>query len=568
MDPGLRQRLSESLEALAGVFRTPDLRRLGLAYMTSLVALWAYGVAISVYAFEIGGPALAGLAAVLRLIPAAITAPFGALLADRYPRRRVLVATDLVRAALIAFACVAIALGAPPIFVFGLAAANNIVGTLFEPAKNALMPELASEPEQLTAANTAMSTFESTSIFLGPAIAGLVLSVSNTQVVLGMTGALLLFSAAQIARVSPDTGVKSAADAVGNSWSEAIAGFRELRQNPSLRTIVGLFAAQMLVDGLLIVMTLSLAIDLLGIGQAGVGYLNSVVGIGGLIGAVATLALTGRRGLAVLFGFGLAAWGIPILLIGFFPSTVVALLLMAVLGVANTVVDSTAVTLMQRLVPEQMAGRVFGVLEGLIIASVAAGSILAPILISGFGVRGALILTGAFLPLLAFLARPALLRADAAAAPPSRRLALLRGVPMFASLGPVPLEELAADLEPRRCTAGEKIIRQGDAGDLFYILDSGEVEVFEDGRRARREGPGGYFGEIALLRDVPRTATVVATTEVELVTLGRDRFLEAVTRDRGSLQAAEAVVVARLGSVHRLRDRARRAPREEAVAAL
>ena len=196
----LRSRLSESWGALADVYRTPDLRRLGFAYLTSLVALWGYGVGISVYAFEIGGVTLVGVAAVIRLIPAAIVAPFAAILADRYPRRRILLLTDLTRAVLIAAASGAIALGAPAVVVFSIAGLNTIVSTAFEPAKNSLLPSLAARPEQLTAANTAMSTFEGTSIFLGPALAGLVLALSSIQVALAMSGVLLLFSAAQIAR--------------------------------------------------------------------------------------------------------------------------------------------------------------------------------------------------------------------------------------------------------------------------------------------------------------------------------------------------------------------------------
>ena len=188
----LRAHLADSVGALADVFRTPDLRRLGFAYFTSLVALWAYGIAISVYAFQIGGVTLVGGAAVIRLVPAAAVAPFAAILADRYPRRRVLMLTDLTRAVLIAGASVAIALGAPPVLVFCIAGMNTIVSTAFEPAKNSLLPSLAARPEQLTAANTAIGAFESSSIFVGPALGGLVLAVGSIQLAMAMTGVLLL----------------------------------------------------------------------------------------------------------------------------------------------------------------------------------------------------------------------------------------------------------------------------------------------------------------------------------------------------------------------------------------
>ena len=184
----LRARLADSLGALTDVYRTADLRRLGFAYLTSLVALWAYGIAISVYAFQIGGVTLVGGAAVIRLVPAAVVAPFAAILADRYPRRRVLMLTDLTRAVLIAGASAAIAFGAPPVLVFCIAGLNTIVSTAFEPAKNSLLPSLAAKPEQLTAANTAIGTFESSSIFIGPALGGLVLALGSIQLAMAMTG--------------------------------------------------------------------------------------------------------------------------------------------------------------------------------------------------------------------------------------------------------------------------------------------------------------------------------------------------------------------------------------------
>ena len=259
-----------------------------------------------------------------------------------------------------------------------------------------------------------------------------------------------------------------------------------------------------------------------------------------------TLALTGRRGLAGLFALGLIGWGIPIALIGVLPYPAAALVLLAFLGVANTLVDATAITLMQRSAPEEVMGRVFGVLESIIMGSIALGMLLAPALINTFGIKTAMIAGGALLPALAVLALPALRRIDAETPPPTRALELLQGIPMFAPLGPVPLEELAAKLESVRHAAGEEIIHQGEPGERFYVIDSGEVEVFEDGRFARREGPGDHFGEIALLRDVPRTATVVAKSDVELLALTREDFLDAITRDRVSVQAAEAVISSRL----------------------
>jgi len=224
---------------------------------------------------------------------------------------------------------------------------------------------------------------------------------------------------------------------------------------------------------------------------------------------------------------------------------------MGVIGVANTLIDSTGNTLLQRCAPEEAMARVFGVLESVIFAAIGLGSLLAPLLISAIGIEGALILTGLVLPLLALLSRPALGRIDAEVQPRSREIELLRGLPMFRPLGPAALEGLAGQLQRALACAGEEVVRQGEPGELFYVIGEGQVEVFEDGRFARREGPGEHFGEIALLRDLPRTATVVAVTDLELFTLGRDDFLDAVTAHSLSGEAAEAVVATRLGSTRR-----------------
>lgn len=549
----VRDHLGESLGLLGDVLRTPDIRRLGLAYIFSLVGLWAYGVAVSVYAFRIGGATLVGIAAVIRLLPAAAFAPLVAVLADRYPRRSVLISTDLSRALLISLAAIAVLVDLP-LALFVLAGVVVIVSTAFEPAKNALLPELATEPEQLTAANVTMSTFESVSIFAGPALGGLLLTFAGVQVVFAVTAVLLLCSAFLIARIGYQDADRSGIDAEKRSdgmMTELLAGFRVIGTNPRLRLLTGLMGAQLVVYGSLSVLVVAASVDLLGMGEAGVGYLDSAVGIGGLIGAVVTLTLAGRRSLGTVLALGLAGWGIPIVLIGLVPQVALALALMGVIGVANTVIDSTANTLLQRCAPEEAMARVFGVLESVVFAAIGLGSLLAPLLIGGVGIEGALVVTGLVLPLLALLVRPALDRIDVEVQPRSREIGLLRGMSIFRPLSAASLEQIAGQLQGARARAGEVIVRQGEPGELFYLIGAGEADVFEDGRLARREGSGEYFGEIALLRDVARTATVIAKTDLELFTLGRDDFLAAISGHSLSSEAAEAVVATRLGSTRR-----------------
>jgi MFS family permease len=542
-------RLRESLAAGADVFRIADMRRLQLAYLASLLSLWSFSVGTSVYAFDIGGAGLVGVLVLTRMLPAALVSPLAAALADRYPRRLVLLSTDLIRAGLTAAAAASIWLDLPPASVFVLTGLLTLVSTAFEPAKNALLPDLAPDPQQLTAANVVTNTFESASIFAGPALGGLLLAFSTVPAVFVVSAGLLLGSAALLARLQATAersrkAESSESDGVGG---ELTAGLRTVAGDGRLRLVVGMMGAQTLVSGMLSVLIVVLALDLLDMGNGGVGLLDAATGVGGLIGGVIALSLAGGRRLAPAFGLGMVLWGAPIALIAAFANPIAAVALLAVVGVGNTFVDSSAITLLQRAAPDEVRARVFGVLEGLIWGSIGIGAALVPALIALLGIRGTLVATGLLLPSLTALTWTRIVRLDEAAAPPAD-LALLRGVPVLAPLAPATLEALASRIERARFAAGDEVTRQGEPGERFYVIASGEVEVFEDGVRVRIEGPGEFFGEIALLRDSPRTATVRALGDLELLALGRDDFIPAVTGHADSAAEAEAVIAARLGS--------------------
>ena len=291
-----------------------------------------------------------------------------------------------------------------------------------------------------------------------------------------------------------------------------------------------------------------MAFQLLHTGNAGVGFLNSATGIGGLLGAVATIIIVGRSRLATDFGVGVVLWGLPLVLIGIWPNQWLALLMLGVIGIANTVVDVAAFTLLQRAVPDEVLARVFGVLQSVLLGTIGIGSVLASVLVSALGARTALIVAGAFLPAVALLTYRRLLAIDReATGPPPERVRLLQGSPIFAPLPLATIEWLTSRLLPVHLEAGSTLFRQGEHGDRFYLIDQGELEVLIDGAPPKVEGPGGSLGEIALLRDIPRTATVRARTDADLYALERDDFLGAVTGHPGSAEAAEAVVGAHLG---------------------
>jgi hypothetical protein len=218
-------------------------------------------------------------------------------------------------------------------------------------------------------------------------------------------------------------------------------------------------------------------------------------------------------------------------------------------GVGETLVEVAGPTLLQRSVPDEVLARVFGALESLLIATIGIGGLLAPAVIEVLGIRGALVVTGAILPVLAAIYWRRLTAIDRAHPAPERELDLLRTVPFLEPLPPGTLEQLASSASPVTVPAGDVVVRSGEPGDRFYLVVDGTVGVRTDDGGHSAIGPGGYFGEIALLRDVPRTATVRATSDLQLLALERDEFIAAVTGHAPSAEAADAVVAARLGAL-------------------
>jgi MFS family permease len=544
------RRIAESGRALARVLRNADLRRLQLAWIGSIIGNWAYLVALAVYAYEQGGPAAVGLVWLIRLIPAAVAAPLLTPLADRFPRRHVMIGSDLARAGLMAAAAATIVTDGPAAVVYTLVAVANVVGVVFRPAQAALLPALARDPAELTAANVASSTVESVAMFAGPALGGLLLAATSPEVVFAVNGISFLWSAALVLGIHGETPAVAAAGPersyeglARRAWKQASAGVATIVRDRDLRVVVGLYAAQTLVAGALNVLVVVTAIELLDIGDAGVGYLNAAIGVGGLLGGFVVLTVASGGRLAAVFGTGVSLVGLPLVLIGVAPSVGVALIALGVIGLGNSLVDVGAITIMQRTVPDEVLARALGVLQGLLLGSMGIGAAVTPALVEAFGGESALVIVGLVLPLLCLLAAPRLRSLDRAARE-TAGLGLVRTVPLLAPLPEQTLERLAAQLGEVRLPAGATVLRAGEPGDRFYLVDSGEVEI-----EGRRFGHGESFGEIALLRDVPRTATVTALTDVVLKTIERDDFIAAVTGHAPAAAAADAVIAARIGAL-------------------
>ena len=540
-------RPGQLLAALAVSVRSPAIRGAELAWGSAITAEWAHFVAFGVYAYEQGGTSAVGVAGLVRLLPAAILAPFAASLGDRFRRERFLLAL-LALGAVALGASAAAAFADAVVLVFVFAAVFGLACTLIRPTLQALLPSLARTPEELIASNAATSTIESLGTLFGPLLAGVLVSFADLGLVFAVGAGALVLGAAALAGVRVEGSIDLAAAATGEGGVLPLlaAGFRTVVRSPKPRLVISLIFAQAFVRGCLNVLIVVAAFQVFDAGGEVVGYMTAAIGVGGLLGAVRAMTLGPTR-LAAVFGLSLVFWGAPIMLMASWPDLTPAIILLAVVGAANSVEDVAVFTLLQRIVPNEVLTRVLGVLWALAMGGVALGSIAAPLLVDGIGARTAFVAVGAILPLLALVTYSRLGAIDREVAPVPE-VALVEQVPMFAPLSIAAKERIASNLVPLRMPAGQVVIRAGDVGDRFYIVAVGELEILAERRHttARR---GDYFGEIALLRDVPRTATVTATVDSELFALQREDFLAAVTGVEAAHAAGQAVAEERLAQL-------------------
>ena len=541
-----RLRLQDVRDAFATNLRSRDLRRAQLSFGAAWTSEWALTVGLAIVAFRDGGAAAVGLVALLRLAPGALAGPFLATIADRVRRERVIAAIGFVRAASIGLMGVLLAGGAAPELVYALAAIATVAGTPFRAAHSALLPSLCTTPEQLTSANAVRGMLDSLSTLIGPLIAAILLGVGSPAAVFAAAAAAALWSALLVLRLDYEAPPQERAPGGSTVLADVRDGFAALATHRDLALLIGLGVSQTFTRGCLNVLTVVVAIDLLAMGEAGVGVLSAAVGVGAVLGSLGASLLVGSRRLATWFGVSIALWGLPLMLVGVVPEQAAALGLLAVIGVGNALLDVSGFTVMARLAPDQVLARVFGIFEALIALSIGIGSIVTPLAIEALGMRGALLALGSVCPALAALAWFRLRAIDASMEERDDTLSDLRAVPMLRVL-PVPvMDRLGRDLTRRRVAAGEAVFAQGDAGDRFYVIAAGEAEVVGDGEWIRTLGPRDSFGEIALLRDVPRTSEVRARTPLELYALKRDVFVPAVSGYSPAAAAAEAVISHRL----------------------
>ena len=524
---GLRARVRSTRQSL----HDRDLARLLLVWGVWMTADWALLITVSLLALEHGGPAAVGLVGAVRVLPAAVLSAPASVLTDRWSRSRLLCVVyagwSVLAALLVGCALVDAALPA----LLGLVAVGSALSAAVRPTLQAMVPTLVSSPADLIAANAAFATIEALGTVVGPGLCAALLGVVGPPGVLGVLAVIFAVAAVVALTIrTPFVPVRQTRGSTRDAWLAPLLGFRVLAR-PGLRLAITLFLGQTTMRGLLNVFVVLVATSTVGGSESLAGSLFIAMGVGGLVGAVAGMGLGPRRG-SRWIALGICLWGLPVVAIGLWPSAGVASVALAVLGFGNALLDVSGYTLVNRLVPDHLAGRAWGAFNALGAAVVALGSLVAPPLVSALGLGWAMVLTGAVLALSPVLTWRWLRRLDGLASGRTEDVELLRRVPLFAAMSLVGLERLAQSARPADVLPGAIVVRQGEPAADFYVLASGAVAVSRDGREVRRLGPGDAFGEIALLEPGPRTATVTAVAPTRLLVLDRDGFVGAVTGHR------------------------------------
>jgi hypothetical protein len=516
--------------------RNRSLRRALVAFLIFNVAWWANWIAVLVWAYEWRGVRGASAVALAQLIPAPLLAAPAAAILGRLPRTRALPLGYLVQTATYLALGASLSLEAPIPVVVAAAVLGSAAVTLTRPVHNSMLPEISHTTGDLTVGNAASGTLEAAAIVVGPLACGLTIDMwGSGGVVLLMAAAtaIAVLATAPLARDTP------AAVIAVPPMPSSQARVRMVVEDPAARVLSALLAAESTLIGMIDILVVLLALDLLALSDSGPGVLNAAIGLGGLVGAALTFVLVGSQRLAVALALAGFAAGVPFVLAGIAPAVGTAALLLFRCGAGKAFFEVTARTLLQRLLPDRLLCAVFGLQESIIMAGYALGSLAAPLLVAGLGSRGAFAAAGLFLPTVTIGSWAALRRLDAKAAVPADVLALLLRVPVISVLAPRIVERMAREAVGVAAPEGAEVIVEGDAGDRFYVIAEGRVTVSRGGHTLRQLGAGDWFGELALLRDVRRTASVVSTSDVALWALERDHFLAAVAYSPQAVRTAD-----------------------------
>ena len=539
-------RARQAVEAFAETARSPNLRRVQLAFGAAFAAEWGLTVAIGILAYRDGGVAAVGAVALARLLPSALLAPLVSGVIDRHRRDHVLVAACAIRAVALGLAGVVLAATGEPIPVYVLAAVATVAHTFVRPASSALLPSLCTTPSQLTSANVVRGLLDSLSALVGPLAVGLLVGPIGIDGVLVVAGVAVGWGGWLVSRVRYEVPPRAEAVVRGSTMHEVLAGFAIMLERREVGLMTGLAGMQAFTRGAFSVFAVVMAIDMLDIGEAGVGVLTAAFGAGAVVGSFGASLLVGASGFARWLGVGVALWSAPFAVVAFVSQEWAAFALLMIVGVGNALVDVAGFTAFNHLVPDEVMGRFFAGFEAVVALGVALGGPGAALLIELLGQRGAFIAVGALGPVCVLASWPALRRADIRMGVATRVIAVLQRVPMLRPLPLATIARLATLVNGREVPPGAVVVQEGETADDFFVIAHGRADVTKADRHLRRLGPGDCFGEIAALTRGPRTSTVRADTELKLLRLRGEHFVNVVSGYTPSESAAGALVAERL----------------------
>lgn len=515
------------------LLRRHDYRMLLLSFGTSRTGDLLYLVALVVYVYgQTQSAAWVAAATLARFVPYVLLSPLAGVVADRYPRRSVMLASDLVQLAVMVGMTVAAALAAPALLVIALSVLGACAATLYQACASSMLQHAVPEDE-LATANSVLSTVDTLTFTVGPALGALLLLFGEPAVAFGVNAATFAVSTAAV------LAIRTRARPTGRTerphlGRELRDGLAVLAGNRTLAVLVATIVAGTMVYGAELVVLVLISTELLGTGEPGLGWLLGASGIGGLLGAAlaARFARSGRPRLTLIVLVLLT--GLPLAVLAFVRDPALAYAVLLVEGAAIVVIDVLIETALQRGVDPDVMGRVSGIVVSLASAGTAVGTLLAPVLVGVLGLPAALVVLGAGPVVVAAIALVLLPGFDADAgrsrAALAPRVELLAGLRLLDGAGIPALERLAAAATEERVPPGRVVLREGDpADDLFVLVDGSlAVEHAATGPLPALTAPD-YLGEIGLLRRTPRTATVTATTDAVLWRIPGALFLDAVT---------------------------------------
>jgi Transmembrane secretion effector/Cyclic nucleotide-binding domain len=519
--------------------RHRDFRILMGAFATSAIGSWAYNVALVVWVFgETRSPAWVGATTICRFVPALLFSAYGGVVAERFEQVRLMIVLDVASTAVMITLALEMTVHAPVALAIATAAVSSTIGMAYEPAVAALTPQLVGERD-LGSANTLRNSIDNVCVIAGPGLGAVLLLAGPPSVAVAVNAATFLVSAIALAQVrarSKPVDVTEGGEL--GPLQQTLVGARAIASSSTAAALVIYSVIATFVFGTDTVLFVVLSRDVLRTGAEGYGYLLVGLGVGGVLaaGPVARLERLPRLGLVILLG--LVGYCLPTLLFLVIDQPAVAFVIQVVRGASTLVVDVLAVTALQRSLPRDLLARVFGAFNAFMLLAIIVAAFLTPLAIDSVGLDTTLWIVGLAIPIVSLIGWPVLRRMDrdsagrrVALAP---KLALLNGCDLFASVSEGAIGQLAGAAAEIDARAGQVIVEEGQPADAFYVIADGTFGVRGRGEGGEELpldelGPGDYFGEIGLIEQIPRTATITAQTAGRLLRVDGNAFVDALT---------------------------------------